>query len=149
MAAGAFVVYTAANEAIHKNLIDLDTDTIVWTLHSSSYTPSANADDTWSDVSATELATAGGYTAGGGTLGSKTVTKSGAVVTFDAADISLPSSTFTAKYLILTKRAGGSLTGTDLLLGYFELESGSTVSPSGGTFAVTWNASGIFTSTRT
>jgi hypothetical protein len=149
MAAGTFTPYSAAVEAIAKALLDLDGSTIVATLHSSSYTPSVNADDTWSDVSATELSTAGGYTAGGQSLASITVTRSGAVVTFDAADVTWSSVTLTAKYLVLTKRAGGSLTGTDLLLGYVELESGGTVSPSGANLVVTWNASGIFTITRT
>lgn len=150
MAAGTFIVYGAAIEAIAKNTIDLDTHTFVATLHTASYTPSSNADDTWSDLSATEFSTAGNYTAGGQALSSVTVTRSGATVTFDAADLTWANVTMSAvKYLVVTMRAGGSLVAGDLLLGYVELESGGTVSPSAAALTVTWNASGLFTIART
>jgi hypothetical protein len=149
MAAGTFTVYGAAVEAIAKNPIDLDTGTFVLTLHTSSYTPTVNTDDTWSDVSTTEFTTANGYTAGGKVL-TMSVTRSGATVTVDADDQSWTSSTLTSvKYGIVTQRAGGSLVAGDLLLGYFELESGGTVSTTNGTLAVNWNASGLFTIART
>jgi len=149
MAAGNFTVYGAAIEGIAKGTIDLDTDSFRVTLHSTSYTPNANADDTWSDVSSTEFPTAGGYTADGVALASVTVTRSGATVTFDAADVSWTSSTLASvKYAVVTKRAGGSLASGDLLLGYIELESGGTVSTTSGTLAIAWNASGLFTIAR-
>jgi len=71
-------------------------------------------------------------------------------VTFDAADLVWSNVTLSAaKYLVVTKRAGGSLVSGDLLLGYVELESGGTVSPSAAALTVTWNASGLFTVART
>ena len=150
MPAGTFIVYGAAIEAILKTTIDLDGSTFVGTLHTASYTPSSNADDTWSDVSATECPTAGNYPEGGQSLASVTVTRSGATVTFDAADLVWSNVTLSAaKYLVVTKRAGGSLVSGDLLLGYVELESGGTVSPSAAALTVTWNASGLFTVART
>lgn len=150
MAAGTFTVYGAAIEGLAKGSIDLDTDTFVATLHSSSYTPSSDADDTWSDIKTTELSTGSGYTAGGVALTSVSVTRSGATVTFDADDVSWTSSTLTAKYVVITKRAGGSLADADLLLGYAQLETGGggTVSTTNGTLAVNWNASGLFTIAR-
>ena len=144
MAAGTFTLYGAAKENIAKALIDLDTDNFVVTLLGAGYTPSVNADDTWSDISANEI-TGTGYTAGGAALASVTVTRSGGTVTFDAADVSWSSSTITAKYAAIVKKAGASLDGTDLLLGYVELETGGTVSTTNGTLAIQWNASGIFT----
>lgn len=144
MAAGTFTLYGAAKENIAKALIDLDTDSFVVALLGAGYTPSVNVDDTWSDISANQI-TGTGYTAGGAALTSVTVTRSGGTVTFDAADVSWTSSTITAKYAVIAKKAGASLTGTDLLLGYVELETGGTVSTTNGTLAIQWNASGIFT----
>lgn len=151
MPAGNFTVYTAANENIHKGLIDLDTDNFNCFLATSSYTPDANTHDTYSDVSANEVANGSGYTTGGITISPLTVTKSGAVVTVDSATNPswTASGTITAKYAVVSKRAGGSLTGTDLLLGYVDLETGGgSVSATNAAFTVTWNASGLFTSTR-
>jgi len=144
MAAGTVTLYGAAKENIAKALIDLDTDSFVVALLGSGYTPSVNSDDTWSDISANEISGTG-YTAGGAALAGVTVTRSGGTVTFDANDVSWTSSTITAKYAVIAKKAGASLAGTDLLLAYVELETGSTVSTTNGTLAITWNASGIFT----
>ena len=62
----------ALAKAINKE-IDVDTDTLFWTLHTSTYTPNP---DTHAYVSSltNELGTAGGYTAGGLAAGSVTVT---------------------------------------------------------------------------
>lgn len=53
--------------------IDWDSDTIKVTLHTSSYTPSLDADDFVNDLT-NEIANGAGYTTGGVTLGSPTVT---------------------------------------------------------------------------
>lgn len=147
MPAGAVKVYAEAAEALIEGLIDLDTDTFVVTLHTSSYSPAQNTHATWADVSASEVSGTG-YTAGGVALSSVTSSSSGAVVTFDAADVSWPSSTITAKYAVITKRAGGSLVSGDRLLAYVDLDSGGgSVSSTAATFTIQWNASGIFTVT--
>ena len=149
MPAGPFIPFSAAVEAVTKANLDLDGSTIVATLHGASWTPAVNADDTWSDLSASEFATAGGYTAGGQALTSITVTRAAAVTTFDAADVTWSALTMSnVKYLVLTRRAGGSLVAGDLLLAYMELEAGGVVSPSAQNLTVAWNASGIITFTR-
>lgn len=151
MAAGAFVPYTAALEGISKGLIDLDTSTIVAILVSSSYTPNANTDDTYSDLGGNELSTANGYTAGGQTL-TMSVTKSGAVVTIDSSTNPSWTATgsLTAKYIVVVQRAGGSLVAGDLLVGYCDLnDGGGSATATDAAFSVTWNASGLFTLTRT
>lgn len=148
MPTGNVTVYGIAKQGVVTGLIDLDTDTFVCTLHTSAYTPSVNADDTWSDVSTYEVAAGGGYSAGGVVLTSVTANVAGGTVTFDAADVSWAASTITAKYGIITKRAGGSLVAGDLLLCYVDLDTtsgSSSVATTGGTFQITWNASGIFT----
>ena len=69
------------------NGIDFDTDTIKVALFTNSYVPDATTDEFFSDISANEV-TGDGYTAGGETLTTKTVTVNGTgVVTFDADDV--------------------------------------------------------------
>lgn len=53
----------ALAKALNKE-IDLDSDSLVWTLHSSSYTPNPDTHDFVDDLT-NELSTAGGYTSGG------------------------------------------------------------------------------------
>jgi len=147
MPAGAIKVYGAALERLLEGGIDLDTDTFVVTLHTSSYTPNQSTHGLWSDVSGTEVSGAG-YTGGGVVLASITSNRSGLVVTFDAADVSWTSATITAKYAVVTRRAGGSLVSGDFLLSFLDLETdGGSISSTAGTFSVAWDAGGIFTAT--
>lgn len=149
MAAGTFTVYGAAIEAIHKGLIDLDSSTVVITLHGSSYTPSNDTHATWADVSASQFSTGGNYTAGGQALANITVTRTGSTVKFDADDVTWSNVTLAnVRYAIATVRAGASLASTDLLLGYCDVEVGGSLSPSNGNLAITWNANGLFQTSR-
>ncbi len=148
MPAGNVIPYTIGLQGINRGLIDLDTDTIVCVLLTSSYTPNRTAHDTWSDVSAAEVATGGGYTAGGEALANKAVTHNAGTVTFDADDVSWSSATITAKYAALVKRAAGALDPGDLLVAYVDLDTGGgSVTSTASTFAVAWNAAGILTAT--
>lgn len=124
--------------------VDWDTDTIKVALVSSSYTPNQDSDDYWDDVSSYEVSGTG-YTAGGATLGSKTVgyTSGTNVTKFDAADVSWTSSTITARYAVVYLSTGSS--STSVLIAYVDF--GSDQSSSSGTFSITWSASGIFTTT--
>ena len=148
MPAGAWTVYGLAKEALLEGRIDLDTDNFSIFLATSGYTPSNNADDTYSDVSGSEVAAGSGYTTGGNALVSPTVTHSAGTVTFDAADPTWASATFTAKYAVIARRAGVSLVAGDLLLCYSNLDTGGgSVTGGGGAFTIQLNASGIFTLT--
>lgn len=60
----------ALAKALNKE-VDLDSDSLVWTLHTSSMTPDPDAHVYVSDLS-NELSTAGGYTSGGLAAGSVT-----------------------------------------------------------------------------
>jgi hypothetical protein len=149
MAAGSVVVYTNAVTLMGQKQFNLGTDTYDYVLLTSSYTPAPNTDATYANVSANELTTGGGYTSGGTVLTGSTWTTATATATFTAANISYSSSTITAKYVAILQRAGGSLVSGDKLLCYCDLNSGGgSVSSSSGTFAINWNASGLFTVTH-
>lgn len=137
-------LYTKFPAKLANAEIDFDTDTIKVALVTSSYTPDQDAHDYWDDVSSNE-ASGTGYTAGGATLGSKTVTQDSATnkQTFDAADVSWTSSTVTARYAVIYKSTGTA--STSPLIGYVDF--GSNQSSSSGTFSIAWNASGIFATT--
>lgn len=120
--------------------IDLDGDTLKVMLCTSSYTPNQNTHDFKDDV--TNEVTGTGYTAGGATLGSVTVATSGTVTTLDAADTSWTTSTITARYAVIYDSTPAS-DATRPLIAYVDF--GADVVSSGGTFQITWDATGICT----
>jgi hypothetical protein len=149
MAASAFTLYSNAVLAISKGQMNLSADTFVLVLVGNGYTPNANTDSLWSAVSANELGTSGGYTAGGKVLASVTDTLTSATVTFDAADPSW--TTFSAgpfRYAVIVRRASSSLASGDLLLCYSDLTGSGTITGSGGTYTITLSGSGIFAMTH-
>lgn len=136
----ASLLYTTfATKLLNGGGIDLDTDTIKVALVSSSYTPSQDAHDFFDDVTNEIIGT--GYTAGGATLGSKTVTQDNTNnrATFDAADATWSSSTLTARGAVIYKSTGTA--STSPLIAYIDF--GSDVSTSDSTFTLTFNSDGI------
>lgn len=123
--------------------IDWLNDTIKVMLLDSGWTPGQTTqyDPTVDDLFLYQV-TGTGYTSGGATLGSKTATKSGAVVTLDAADTSWTTATITARYAVVYKTGSP---GSQPLIGYVDFGSNQTATA--GTFTITWNASGIITYT--
>jgi len=143
MAVGNWTVFANAKLQMSKKAIDLSADTFVMVLLSNAYSPAVNTDAAWSTMSADELTTAGGYTAGGVVLTSVTDTLSGAAVTWAAASSTWATFTATFKYGMLVHRAGGSLTGTDIPIAYFDASTGGgSVTGAGGTLTIT-NPSGL------
>lgn len=122
--------------------MDLLSDTIKATLHTSTYTPNQSTNETKTDAT-NELSTAGGYTAGGVTLASKTLTSSSLVTTFDAADLSWSALSVTFRYIVLWDDT--PTTPADPLISYVDTGGDQTLSSTD--LAVIWNASGIFTFT--
>jgi hypothetical protein len=125
--------------------IDFDTDNIKIILLTDSYTFDQDAHQYKSSL--TGEVTGTGYTAGGQTLTSVSVTYDTATNTIklDAADPSWPSSTITG-----VKKAAiyDSTPGTDAtrpLIAY--LESDTTLSTNSGTLSITFDAAGIATMT--
>jgi hypothetical protein len=135
----ANVIYDSFKQDIMNGTIDLDTDTIKVALVTSSYVAGQTTHDRFDDI--TNEVTGTGYTAGGATLGSVTVTKdtTNHRGVFDAADTSWSSSTITARGAVVYKSTGTA--STSPLICYFDF--GSDQVSSSGTFQITWNASGI------
>lgn len=124
-------------------------DTIKVALTTSSYTPSVDSHDFFNDVT-NELSTANGYTSGGATLASKTVTYDSGTneSRFDAADVTWTSSGagFTARYFVVYKASGAA--GTSTLIMYDTFGSDQTAS-GGGTLTIQWASDGVFKFTVT
>lgn len=102
--------------------IDFLSDTIKVSLHTTSWTPDADADEFFSDVD-NELTTANGYTAGGLTLSNKTVTynATGNKTVYDnTADPSWTASggSLVFRYAIFRKDTGTAATSP--LIGYLD-----------------------------
>lgn len=119
--------------------IDVVGDTIKVSLHTSTYTVNPDTDDFWND--ATNEVSGTGYTTGGATLGSKTLTLDTATdeVRFDAADTSWTTASFTARTAVIYKDTGTA--STSPLMGYVAFGGDETVSS--GTFQITYAATGV------
>ena len=132
---GSFLI-----KALNKE-VDWDTDTIKVALLTSSYTPNQDTHDYFDDVSSTEVSGTG-YTAGGETLSSKSISYDGStnIITLDAADVTWASSTITARYAVVYDATPGT-NATRPLIGYVDF--GSDQSSSSGNFTITWDSTGI------
>lgn len=149
MPAGNWLVYGHALEQLIEGGLDLDNNTWRMALVTSAYTPAQTTHSAWSSISTNEVANGNGYTTHGKLL-TVTSNRSGLVVTFDCDDQSWTSSTITAKYAVIVRDgdANGALAAGDIPLCYCDLETGGgSVSTTNGTFAITINASGVFTVT--
>lgn len=148
-APSAITFFQSFREYLGDGTFDLNTNTFKAQLHTSTFTPNASTMAVLADVT-NEVANGNGYTTGGVTMTGVAWTRSGATVTFDAADVSWTGATagFAARYLLIY--ASGTLNGrVNPLVGYMLLDSApADVSfATGNTVTVQWNAAGIFTLT--
>lgn len=143
MAVTAFVFGQFLDHLAQKR-IDLDSDTVKVALVGSGWTPNQDTMDYFDDV--TNQVTGTGYTAGGATLTGVTWSYTAGTNTwkFDAADVSWPSSTVTARYAVIYVDTAGAASA-DPLIAYVDF--GADVSSTAGTFSIVWDAAGIFTMT--
>ncbi len=121
--------------------IDLDLETHKGALFSNSITPNFTTDTAFgvAPYDANEV-TGTNWAAGGVALTGTTCTGAAGTLTFDATDVSVASTTLTnARGYLLYADA---LTGNNAIL---LVNFGADYSTSNGTFAITWNASGIAT----
>lgn len=141
MAEGDGYVYNNFKELLlNGGGIDLDNDTIRVALVTSSYTPNIDTHDFFDDVSSYQLSGTG-YTAGGATLASKTVTQDDTdnEGVFDAADVTWTAiNAGTAAYAVLYKDTGTE--SSSPLIGYIDMGSKAT---NGGDLTIQFNAEGI------
>ena len=113
----------------HKVMLDSDTDT-----------PNFDTHDFRNDV-ATEV-TGTNWSTGGVTLTGTEITLSSGVLTFDATDVSVASTTITsAMASIFYTNVGSAATDQLIMLHDFV----TAVTTSSGTFGIQWNASGLLT----
>jgi hypothetical protein len=117
--------------------VDLEADTIKVALMNVSHAFTATH-NTWSQVSANELSTGGGYTSPGQDLAGKAVTQA-ATTDWDGTDSQWTSATFSAYHAVLYD---DSLAGDDLIC---SIDFGGEQQVTGGTFTIQWNGSGIIT----
>lgn len=136
----ASVIYNSAKQHLMDGGIDLDTNTIKVALVTSSYTPDQDAHEDMADV--TNEVSGTGYTAGGKTLTTPTVTKdnTGNAGVFDADDLTWSTSTITARGAVIYKSTGTP--ANDYLLCYIDF--GSDKISSAGDFIIAWDSAGIF-----
>lgn len=144
MAVTAFFYGNAFVSAFNKE-IDFGSDTIKVALLDNTHVPDQDAHNYFDDVVVDEVVGTG-YTAGGATLSTPTVTYTGAtnILKLDGADVSWPSSTITARYAVVYD-ATPATDATRPLIAYVDF--GADVTSSGGTFSITWDAAGIATVT--
>lgn len=137
----ASLIYNSLKVDVMKGNVDLDTDTIKVMLVTSAYTPDQDAHTKLSDI--TNEVTGTGYTAGGATLASKTVTQDNTndKGVMDCADITWSTSTITARGAVLYKSRGGA-SSSDELIAYYDF--GTDKSSVAADFTITINTSGLF-----
>lgn len=125
--------------------VDWTADTIKVAATTSAYTPDQDAHEFFSSVT-NELATANGYTAGGATLASKTLTYDATTnqVRLDAADTTWTAvGTLTARRFVIYKSTGAA--GTSPLLGW--VDNGTDASATDAPLTITWDATGVLRAT--
>lgn len=140
-------VYGNAQKNLDAN-VDWAADTIKVSLHTSSYTPNQSTHEFFTSAT-NELTTANGYTAGGATLGSKSVTVTGLVTAYKAATTTwavASGQTLTARYAVIRKDTGSGATSP--VLAYVDFTTDQTASASGGastSFDLVWDTTdGVF-----
>lgn len=135
----ADLIYNSFKRDIMNGGIDLDTDTIKVALVTSAYTPNEDTHDNFDDV--TNEVTGTGYTAGGATLASVTVTADTTdnEGVFDAADVTWSTSSITARGAVIYKSTGTA--STSKLICYLDFVTDKT--SSSGDFVIQWGSEGI------
>jgi len=125
---------------------DFLSNTIKVALMAATYTPNQNTDELWSAISSNELANGNGYTTGGETLGSKTVTEGTNSVIFDTTATTVWTATGgdigPASYAVVYDSTTG------ILLSYIDFSGSPQTATDGNTLTITWDATnGVFKGT--
>jgi hypothetical protein len=132
-------VYGLLFSSMANKEVDLNSDTIKCSLHTSSYTPNQDTHQYW-DVNVTNEVSGTGYTAGGAIISSPTFALDGASNTwkFDGNDVSWPSNSTTSRTAVIYDSSPASNKPT---IAYVDF--GEDLVP----LSITWHANGIFTIT--
>lgn len=129
-------MYDRFKANLMNKVLDLEADTIIVILldDSHSFTTTHN---NLTDVSANELATAGGYTQQDKELAGKAVTQ-GASTKWDGTDVEWAAATFSAWHAILYDETASD----DLIL---SIDFGGEKAVAAGIFKIQWHVNGIVT----
>lgn len=147
MAAGDVTVYQAHLQDIGRGVHNLETGDISFGLVTATYTPTAgDAVPCWgaggtTNTSTNEVTPGGNYAAGGPSIGG-TYSQTSGTATFDATDVSIAqdgANPTNARWAVIYNETATN----NECIGFLDL--GTAVDLSAGAFAVTWNASGIYT----
>jgi hypothetical protein len=128
-------VYGLVFKSAFNKELDFDSDTIKCALHTGSYIPDQDTHQYW-NVSVTNEVSGTGYTTGGVTLSSPTVSYDSVTntVKFDAADANFAGNTTTnARWAVVYD----STPSNKPLIAYIDLEEDSQV------LSITWHVNGI------
>ena len=117
--------------------LDIDLETHKGALVSNSLTPNFTTD---SAFAGTNEVTGTNWAAGGVALTGTGLSVASGVITFDATDVSVASTTISGARAY--QLYADALAGNNLIL---LVDFGADYATSNGTFAIVWNASGIFT----
>jgi len=139
MASGIYNIWKAQ---LMNKIIDMEADSIKVILLNNSHT-FTSTNNAYTDISANELATSGGYTQNTKTLAGGTVTQETTHGKFDGTDVSWTSATFTAYHCVLYDDTPTS--PADPLICSIDFGGAKTVTA--GTFTITWDTAGIITIT--
>jgi hypothetical protein len=146
MAADAWLAFNTFRERMADGTLDLDNDTFKMMLVLSTWTPNAETDSDYADISGNEHANANGYITGGVTVAA-TWTRSTVTVTFDTADGVWTASggSIVARYAVIYDDTDG----TKSLVCYSLLDNSpaDVTATDGNQLTVQINASGVFTLT--
>jgi hypothetical protein len=131
--------YGPGMKAVQSGAVDLDTDTLKAMLTTSAYTPNQDTHDFRDDVTNEIVGT--GYTAGGVTLASLTLTYDAGTneVRWDFADPSWAGATFTARRMPVYKSRGGAASLDELVMW---VDFGADETVTAGTFTYVVHANG-------
>jgi len=132
----------AGGDAAGDGPMDLLSDSIKLTLHTATYTPNQSTNETKTDAT-NELTTAGGYTALGQALASKTFASSSLVTTFDAADVTWTATTITHRIGVVWDDT--PTTPADPLIMW--VDNGADVTTASTDLVYQWAGTGLFTLT--
>lgn len=147
MARGDVTLFDEFLAALGAGVHDLASDTLKMGLVTNGVTPTAgDSSPAWGDYSASEVATTGGYVAGGVTLTTVTYTEAAGVASLDSDPVSLvlDGSGFTNAYwgILYNDTAAG-----DEAIGFVDL--GGPVSEQAGDVVITPHANGWFRNIKT
>jgi hypothetical protein len=150
MAQGDVTLFHEFKEDVGQKIHNLSSDTFKLGLVTNAVTPAAGTTDPrWGAGGTTNLSTSqvtpgGNYSTGGPTLASSSWSETAGTATFDAADVSIAqnaSNPNNARWAIVYNDTS---TGKEALA---FVDLGGVTDLTAGNFAITWNASGIFSLT--